>query len=272
MAYDEVRLILLSCLGEIVALDHISTGMILFLCLTGFIAGFIDSTVGGGGLVSLPALLFTGLPPAFALGTNKVAGVLSSLTSTLSYLRSGKIDFRLVRYLIPLSLLGSIVGADLVRHMPSSFLRPMVIVMLIAVTLYTVLKKNIGTSSTYSGMKLKTTFITVLVAFVIGFYDGFFGPGTGSFLIIVFLFVGFDFVQASGNAKALNLASNVGAFATFVFLHAVNYEYGLIMGLSMMVGAISGSQVAIRKGATYVRPIFIGVTVIMIGKQLLDMM
>jgi uncharacterized protein len=251
-------------------LDHISTGMILFLCLSGFVSAFIDSTVGGGGLVSLPALLFTGLPPALALGTNKLAGTMSSLTSTLSYLRSGKIDWKLVRYLLPLSLIGSVVGACLVRFLPSSFLRPMVVVLLIAVTLYTIFKRDLGKRSTYSGLRKKAVWVTSLVALLIGFYDGFFGPGTGSFLIISFLLIGFDFVQASGNAKALNFASNVGGLGTFLFLHAVNYEYGLIMGLSMAVGAISGSQVAIRKGVTYVRPIFITVTLIMIGKQVLD--
>lgn len=253
-------------------MDHISTGMILFLFLSGFVAAFIDSTVGGGGLVSLPALLFTGIPPALALGTNKVAGTVSSFTSTLSYLRSGKIDFRLIRYLLPLSLIGSVAGAYLVRHVPSSFLSPMVIIMLIAVTVYTLFKKDMGKSSTYMGLRKKTAFITCFVALAIGFYDGFFGPGTGSFLIFAFIFLGFDFVQASGNAKALNLASNIGALATFILLHAVNYEYGCIMGLAMAVGAISGSQVAIRKGVTYVRPIFICVTVVMIGKQLLDIL
>lgn len=251
-------------------MDHISTGMILFLCLSGFVAGFIDSTVGGGGLISLPTLLFTGLPPALALGTNKLAGTLCALSSTLSYLRSGKITFKLVRYLLPLSLVGSIIGACLVHFLPSSFLRPMVIVLLIAVTLYTIFKRDLGKLSTYSGLKKKAIWVTSLVALIIGFYDGFFGPGTGSFLIIAFLLIGFDFIQASGNAKALNFASNVGALGTFLFLHAVNYEYGLIMGLSMATGAISGSQVAIRKGVTYVRPIFICVTLIMIGKQILD--
>lgn len=257
---------------EVPDLDHISTGMILFLCISGFIAAFIDSTVGGGGLISLPALLFAGLPPALALGTNKVAGTLSSLTSTLSYLKSGKIDFRLIRWLIPLSLLGSIAGADLVRHMPTSFLRPMVIVLLIAVAIYTILKRDFGSLSTYTGLKRSTAYLAALTALFLGVYDGFFGPGTGSFLIFAFLYLGFDFVQSSGNSKALNLASNLGALGTFAWLHAINYEYGLLMGLAMTFGAISGSQMAIRKGVTYVRPIFICVTLVLIGKQLLDLL
>jgi uncharacterized membrane protein YfcA len=253
--------------GEI-RVDHLSLGIILFLFLSGFVASFVDSTVGGGGLISLPALLFTGLPPAMALGTNKLAGTCSSLTSTLSYFRSGKVNVQLVKYLFPLSLLGSIAGAVLVHNLPASFLRPLVIVMLVLVTIYTILKKDMGKTSTYRGLARGMAVAAAAVALIIGFYDGFFGPGTGSFLIFAFLLIGFDYVEASGNAKALNFASNVGALCTFGALHAIHYTYGAIMGLGMVAGAVAGSQMAIRKGAAYVKPIFILVTIAVIGKQL----
>jgi uncharacterized membrane protein YfcA len=249
-------------------MDHLTIGLIVFLFVSGFIASFIDSTVGGGGLVALPALLLTGLPPAMALGTNKLASSLSSLTSTLSYLKSGKVDFRLTRWLFPLSLVGSILGADLARQLPSEFLKPLVVVLLIAVTVYTLLKKDFGMRSQRRALKAGLILGVAAVALVIGFYDGFFGPGTGSFLIFLFLFLGYDYVQASGNAKVLNFGSNVGALATFAYLHAVDYRYGLIMGVAMILGAVAGSQVAIRKGAAYVRPIFICVTLLLIGKQI----
>jgi uncharacterized membrane protein YfcA len=251
---------------------HITLGTLSFLFISGFLASFIDSTVGGGGLVSLPALLFSGLPPALALGTNKVAGTFSSLTSSLSYLKSGKVNFDLVKFLVPMSLIGSILGAELVRHIPSGFLKPLVIVMLILVTVYTVLKRDMGKTSTYRGLTRAMICAAAGVAFAIGFYDGFFGPGTGSFLIFAFVLIGFDYVQASGNAKALNFASNIGALITFALLHAINWEYGIIMGVGMVAGAIAGSQVAIRNGAAYVKPIFICVTLVMIGKQLWTML
>jgi uncharacterized protein len=251
-----------------IRVDHLSLGMIIFLFMSGFVASFVDSTVGGGGLISLPALLFAGLHPALALGTNKLAGTCSSLTSTLSYFRSGKVNVQLVKYLFPLSLVGSIAGAILVHNLPASFLRPLVIVMLILVTIYTILKKDMGTTSTYRGMTRRMVVAAAFVALLIGFYDGFFGPGTGSFLIFAFLLIGFDYVQASGNAKALNFASNAGALCTFVALHGIQYAYGAIMGAGMVAGAVAGSQMAIRKGAAYVKPIFILVTVAMIGKQL----
>ncbi len=251
-------------------MHHLTLEVVLLLAVAGFVSAFVDSTVGGGGLISLPALLFTGISPALALGTNKLAGTISSFTSTMSYLKSGKISRKLVASLFPLSLAGSIAGADLVRHMPSSFLKPLVIVLLIAVTLYTIFKKNFGMESRYQGATPKIGMILACAALAIGFYDGFFGPGTGSFLAFVFMAVGFDYVGASGNARTLNLASNAGGLVTFLWLHAVNLEYGFIMGISMLIGAIVGSQVAIRKGASYVRPIFICVTIILIGKQLIS--
>ncbi len=247
---------------------HVHMVTLLILGPLGFFAAFVDSSVGGGGLISLPALMLAGLPPAFALGTNKFAGTMSSLASTWSYFRSGKVNLTLTKFLLPLSLIGSILGADLVHHLPTGFLKPLVIILLIVVTVYTLVKRDLGRHMTYNGIRAKLLVGACATALIIGFYDGFFGPGTGSFLIILFIFMGFDFVQASGNAKALNLASNIGALGTFILMQSINYTYGVILGASMILGAIVGSQVAIRKGVTYVRPIFICVTCFMIGEQL----
>jgi uncharacterized membrane protein YfcA len=244
--------------------------MLTFLIVVGFLASFVDSVVGGGGLIALPALLFAGLPPVYALGTNKLAGTMSSLTSTVSFLKSGKINFQLVKYLFPLSLIGAVLGTYTVRLIPSSFMKPMVIILLIGVTIYTLIKKDWGAISSYKGVNKKTAFLSALIAFAIGFYDGFFGPGTGSFLIFAFLMLGFDFVTAAGNAKALNFGSNIASLITFILFGTVNFRYGIPMGIAMIAGAIVGSRVAIRKGAGYIRPLFIGVTVLLIGKQLWD--
>ena len=249
-------------------MEHPALDMLLFLVAAGFIASFIDSVVGGGGLISLPALLFAGLPPNLALGTNKLGGTISSLTSSMSFLMSGKINFRLTAALFPLSFLGSVLGTYTVKQIPSDFLKPLVVFMLVAVTIYTLTKKNWGAKSSYSGLNKRGALLLGSGALVIGFYDGFFGPGTGSFLIFIFLLAGFDFVGASANAKVLNLASNVASLGTFFLLKSVNIYYGLPMGLAMIAGALLGSQVAIRKGSTYVKPLFIIVTALLIGKQL----
>jgi uncharacterized protein len=249
-------------------MSHPSLEMLFFLIGAGFVAAFIDSVVGGGGLIALPALLFAGLPPSIALGTNKLAGTMSALTSTFSFLVAGKINFRLAGWLFPLSFAGSIGGAYLVKQIPSEFLGPMVAILLVVVTIYTLLKKNWGESSTFTGLQGLKVVGVGIGAMVIGFYDGFFGPGTGSFLIFMFLMVGLDFVGAAANSKVLNLASNMGSLITFFLLSSVNIYYGLPMGIAMIAGALVGSQVAIRKGAAYVKPLFIIVTVLLIGKQL----
>jgi uncharacterized membrane protein YfcA len=248
-------------------MDFPSMDMLLFLIGAGFIAAFIDSVVGGGGLISLPALLFTGLPPSLVLGTNKVGGTLSSLTSTASFLFSKKVNLKLSAALFPLSFVGAVLGSYTVKQIPSDFLKPLVVCLLIIVTIYTLFKKNWGALSTYRGLTRKSSVLLGCGALMIGFYDGFFGPGTGSFLIFVFLMVGFDFVGASANAKVLNLASNIASLGTFLLMDSVNLFYGLPMGIAMIAGALIGSQVAIRKGSTFVKPLFVLVTALLIGKQ-----
>lgn len=252
-------------------MPHFSTAVVLFLLVSGFASSFIDSTVGGGGLVSLPALLFVGLPPALSLGTNKLAGSISALTSSLSFLKSKKVTLRLVGILFPVSIAGAVLGADVAKHLSAEFLKPLVVVLLIAVTLYTLRKKNVGSNSTFEGITVKTLVMLAPISFAIAFYDGFFGPGTGSFLIILFVLFGFDFVEAAGNAKVLNFASNIGALATFAISRSVAYEMGLTMGIGMLIGAAVGSQVAIRKGVRYVRPVFLVVTIVLIGKQVISL-
>lgn len=251
---------------------EIDIATLLFLIAAGFVAAFIDSVVGGGGLISLPALLFAGVPPGMALGTNKLAGTMGSLTSTISFMASGKINYRLVRWLFPLALAGSALGAYTVTRIPSEFLKPLVVVMLVLVGLYTAFKKSWGSVSTYRGLSRYAAWASGLVAAGIGYYDGFFGPGTGSFLIFAFLLLGFDFVVAAGNAKVLNFASNIGSLLLFMLLGKVNYLYGLPMGLAMIAGALTGSQLAIRKGTTYVKPLFLVVTALLIGKQVWDLL
>ncbi len=253
-------------------MEDISVQILILLFGVGFLAAIIDSVVGGGGLISIPALLLTGLPLPVAVGTNKLAASMCSLTSAISFIRSGKINFNLVKYLIPLSLIGAVLGSITVQHVPTSFLKPLVIFLLIGVAIYTVFKKDWGTSTTYSGITKKTGLITAFVCFFLGFYDGFFGAGTGSFLIFAFLLLGFDFLSAAGNAKALNFFSNVASLVTFIFLGSVNYIYGLVMGIAMIAGAIVGSHIAINKGTGYIRPLFIVVTIILIGKQLWDLL
>ncbi|UXR81763.1 TSUP family transporter [Staphylococcus sp. IVB6214] len=244
--------------------------LIAIILVFGFLAAFIDAVVGGGGLISIPALLAIGLPPATALGTNKLASAFGSFTSAIRYLRSGKVDLGIVAKLFPVSFIASICGAILAVYLPAALLKPLVIVILTIVLIYTLLKKDWGSIRTYQKLSLRKLIVFVLALAIIGFYDGFLGGGTGSFLMFVFLMIGFDFLSAAGNAKVLNFASNIGALLLFIFLGYVNYLYGLSMAASMVIGSYFGAWFALKYGVGYVKVLFVVVTAILILKNLLD--
>lgn len=243
---------------------------ILLLFLFGFLAAFIDSIVGGGGLISLPALMFTGLSPSAAVATNKLAGTMGSLTSTITFYRSGKLDLKTVIKLFPIVFIAAGIGAWIVHSMDPSVLKPLMLVMLAGVLAYTLLKKDWGSISTYKKLSTIKYIGFFLLIFAIGFYDGFLGPGTGSFLIFAFLMIGFDFLKAAGNAKFLNFGSNIGALLMFMLLGQINYAYGFIMGIAQVLGAICGSKYAIKRGSGYVRGLFIIVTIVLLTKNTYD--
>ncbi|WP_042460100.1 TSUP family transporter [Neobacillus dielmonensis] len=244
--------------------------LLIILLVFGFLAAFIDSVVGGGGLIALPALLFTGLPPAAAVATNKLAGTVGSLTSTVMFYRSGKIDFKSIYKLFPLTFIGSMIGAWTVHLMNPELLKPLMLVMLAVVAIYTIFKKDLGTIATKRELSFRRYLIFVVLIFAIGFYDGFIGPGTGSFLIFAFLMIGSDFLKAAGNAKFLNFGSNIAAMLMFIVLGQVNYAYGIPMGIAQLAGAICGSRFAIKRGSSYVRALFILVTFLLLAKNAYD--
>lgn len=246
--------------------------MLLFLVIAGFIAAFVDSVVGGGGLISLPALLATGIPVPYALGTNKLAAVFGAMTSFTNFYRAGKIDLKSVGKLMPISFIASCIGAYTTLIIPSGIMRKIVLVLLIFVAVYTLFRRDWGDVSHIKKRTLGLSILLVIMAVIMGFYDGFFGPGTGSFLMFGFLFFGYDYVFAAGNAKALNLASGLAGFMTFALNGTVLWGYGICMGISMVCGAFVGSKMAIEKGSTYVRPLFLTVTTLLILKQIYDIM
>jgi uncharacterized membrane protein YfcA len=244
--------------------------LLIILIILGFVAAFVDSVVGGGGLITLPALLFSGLNPAAAVATNKLVGTMGSFTSTIMFYRSGKVDLTSLYKLFPLVFIGSAVGAWTVHLMNPKVLKPLMLVMLAAVAIYTIFKKDWGSISTYKKLSLRHFILFMVFIFTIGFYDGFLGPGTGSFLMFAFLMIGFDFVKAAGNAKFLNFGSNIAALLMFIYLGQVNFAYGLPMALAGIVGAMCGSKFAIKRGSGYVRVLFIAVTFLLLAKNIYD--
>ncbi|MEE1131402.1 MAG: TSUP family transporter [Caryophanon sp.] len=245
--------------------------IILLLLCFGFLAAFIDSVVGGGGLIALPALLFTGMSPATALATNKLAGSIGSATSTFLFFKSGNIDMKRAMKWFPLTFFGSMAGALTVHFIDPDLLKPLMLFMLAVVAVYTIVKKDLG-STTKEIMWTKgkrLTFLAVLT--LIGFYDGFLGPGTGSFFIFAFVLLsGMNFLKAAGNAKLLNFGSNIGALLMFFALGHVAIVYGLIMGAAQIVGSVVGTRFALKYGSHYVRILFIIVTCVLLAKNFYD--
>lgn len=244
--------------------------VLLLIIVLGFIAAFIDAVVGGGGLISIPALLATGMSPATALGTNKLASAFGSFTSSMKFLRSRNVDFRRMMKLFPVSVLVSIAGAFIAVRLPGEVLKPLVLVMLIIVLVYTLFKKDWGAIEKENVLSKRKVVILIVFVIIIGFYDGFMGGGTGSFLLFLMLFTGFDFLRAAGNAKVLNFGSNIGALLLFIIMGEVNYTYGLAMAASMVLGSYAGAHLAISKGVGYVRALFIIVTSLLILKNIYD--
>lgn len=230
---------------------------IALLFALGFIAAFIDSIAGGGGLISVPGLLAMGVSPQIALGTNKLQGTAGALTSTITFVKAGKVDFGALYRLLPLTFIGTVLGVLVVRQISNEFLKPLVIVLLIVMVGYTMMKKNWGAVPRMHALSAKAILLVGLAAFSIGFYDGFFGPATGSMLIFVFLLTGLPFVNAAANAKVLNTLSNAVALGTFMIFGLVNYQYGLVMAFGGILGGFIGTKVAIKKEAKLIKPLFV---------------
>ncbi|ASE36321.1 sulfite exporter TauE/SafE family protein [Staphylococcus pettenkoferi] len=247
-----------------------SISIILIIMALGFLAAFIDAVVGGGGLISIPTLLAVGLPPSIALGTNKLASVFGSMTSAIRFIRSGKVDLKLVgRLFVPVFIL-AMLGASLATFLPAQLLKPIVIVILTLVLFYTIFKKDWGDVRKVQSFTVRKAILITVLLSLIGFYDGFLGGGTGSFMMFILLLFGFDFLGAAGNAKVLNFASNLGALILFMILGEVNYLYGLIMAASMIAGSYVGAMFAIKQGVGYVKVLFIVVTALLILKNAYD--
>ena len=241
----------------------------LFLLAASFFAGFIDSIAGGGGLIQLPALLI-GLPKsetAEVLGTNKLSAVFGTTTAAALYRKQIKPDPKILIAMGLPAFLGSAGGAVLASKIPTSSMRPMVLVLLIIVAIYTWFKPDLGKFENLRHQPGRRVQIAGLAGAVIGFYDGIFGPGTGSFLMLILVAsLGYAFITASAIAKVVNVATNVGAIMVFGIHGAVIWQIGIIMGIANISGAIIGSRLAIKGGSTLVRKVFLIVTVALIVK------
>ncbi len=232
----------------------------IFLCVFAFLAGFIDSVAGGGGLIQLPALFIflPDLPVAMLLGTNKFASICGTSIATIQYARHIRINWAATFPATVSALFFSFLGARVVTLMDPAVMRPLVLVMLVAIAVYTFLRKDFGSLHVPKLGSMKQLSVSIITGMVIGFYDGFFGPGTGSFLIFAFIGIfGFSFLAASASSKVINFATNLSAVLYFGFTGNIFFKVALLMAVFNILGAVAGAKLAILKGNRFVRVFFL---------------
>lgn len=241
--------------------------VLITLGLLSLLAGFIDAVVGGGGLIQFPALMIaypkTPIPTVF--GTNKIAGLAGTSIAAVQYAKRIKFNWKLLLITAISSFMASFIGAKLVSRLNVNFLKPFIFFMLIGIAIYTYTKKDFGSFSTKKISDQKKYFYGFLLGIIIGFYDGFLGPGTGSFLVLGFVtLLGFEFLEASAYAKVINCVTNISAL--YVFISQKNYiiEIAIIMAIANVTGSLLGSRMAILRGNQFIRKVFLAVVCIMI--------
>lgn len=243
------------------------------LVLIAFAAGLIDAAVGGGGLVQVPGI-FAVLPSyaaATLLGTNKFSSIFGTGAATWRYSRSVDIAWKLVLPAAATAFAFAFLGATVVSYIPKDYMRPLVLGLLVAMLGYTLHKKDFGALHKPSHFGKRELYIALAIGGAIGFYDGFFGPGTGSFLIFLFIrFFGFDFLRASASAKVVNLATNLAALSFFIPSGNVLYHFAIPMAAANIVGAVVGSRIAMKGGTALIRKLFIAIVVVLIAKLAWD--
>lgn len=236
---------------------------LLILFITALTAGFVDSIAGGGGLITVPVLLAVGIPPHLALGTNKVQSSFGSSTAAIRYARSGLIVKEQIVTGVVFTLAGAALGTVLVQIIPAEFLGKIIPFILLSVFFYTLLSPNLGHKQRDARVK-KSLFYKV-AGLTLGFYDGFFGPGTGSFWTIALIsFLGYDMKGATATTKITNFTSNLVALTVFIIGGKILLLPGLIMGAGQVCGAWAGSHLVINKGTRFIRIFFLTIVALTI--------
>jgi len=232
--------------------------MLPLLFIVGGVAGWIDSIAGGGGLITVPVLLGLGFPPADALGTNKLQAVFGSGAATWHYSRAGLFDFRECAAGVLFTAMGAVLGAVAAQRLHPDFLRLVIQFLLIAIALYVLFRPTLGDLDVHPRMKSATFHFVFGLA--LGFYDGFFGPGTGSFWAMAYvMLLGFNLTKATARTKLMNFTSNAASLAMFLIGGKAQLVAGLVMGAGQLFGARLGAKMVVARGARFIRPIFIAV-------------
>lgn len=240
---------------------------LLSLVVLSFIAGFIDAVVGGGGLIQLPAVLinFPNMPLATVFGTNKIAGLSGTTVAAFQYSRKIKFNYKLLFTTGISAAIAALLGARLISNLDPSKLKPVILFTLVIIAIYTFIKKDLGSIQRKQLSVNKQFVYALLLGIIIGFYDGFIGPGTGSFLVLGFVvLLGFEFVTASAYAKVINCMTNLGALSVFISNGNYVLNLAILMAVSNVTGSIIGTRMSLKRGNEFVRIVFLFIVIIMI--------
>lgn len=256
---------------DYIARVTLEPSVIALLAGAAFVAGTVDAIAGGGGIITVPCLLWAGLPPQIVLGTNKGQSVFGSFAAMVRFGRAGLLDRARARWTFPAALVASAIGALLVFEVPRDALKPVVLAMLVAVALFLLARPS--TLVPTGAPPRHPHLVAVAIAAVIGAYDGFFGPGTGTLLILAFvLFLKDAAAQASADAKVVNFASNLASLVVFAFCGWIRWEISLPMAAAQFAGGMFGAQLTVRGGDALVRRVTPLVLVAVAGKLAYDLL
>ena len=247
-------------------IQDITTTWIIIFIITGFIAGYIDSIAGGGGMIQVPVLLFSGIPPVFVLATNKTASLAGTLMATIKYASKKKINWKIVSIAIIPCLLASYIGSELVMFLPDEIIQ-WAILIAIPIAMFMLFKKSTEIKEEKTELSKKNI---VLSTAPIGFYDGLLGPGTGTYLTISMKkFLHIDFLVSTASTKPLNFATNVGSFFAFFFAGKILWTIAIPMGIANILGSYVGSHYAIKGGEEFIKKVLVFVLVFMLLANLI---
>lgn len=259
-------------IGELVGLPEMTWLMLGLVLLAAFAAGWVDSVVGGGGLLQLPALLLIpGITPVQALATNKLGSIFGTATSAITYQRRVKPDLRTAMVMALVALASAIGGAAVATILPPTIFKPIIVVVLLVVAIVTLVRPQLGQATVLRFAGAKHFIVAGIIAAVIGFYDGALGPGTGTFLVMSLVSIlGYDFLHASAKAKIVNFATNAGALILFIPHGSVLWLLGGMLAVLNMAGAYLGSRMAISRGTRFIRIVFLVVVFALLTKLAID--
>ncbi|MGN6402644.1 MAG: sulfite exporter TauE/SafE family protein [Flavisolibacter sp.] len=247
--------------------------IILLLCLVAFCAGFVDAIVGGGGLIQTPAALviLPAYPVASVIGSLKIPSFSGTSLATIQYLKKVRLNWQLVMVTCTIAFFASFAGSQLLTIVSNSFMKPVLLVVLTAVAIYTFTKKDFGQHQEKDHSPKKELSYAIVISLVLGFYDGFIGPGAGSFLILAFVsLLGLDFLHASAHAKLVNLATNLGSITLFLIKGKIMWMVALPMAVSNGIGGAIGANLAIAKGNKFIRVFFLFIVIAMLLRFMYD--